>query len=161
MRLANVLLVVIVVVIAGVSTTLAASDKSRLLRLATSTANANGYSTNIGGDNNNVEERAINLSDAKQWIKTMFKNWYQKWLTMRHEKAAKELANDVSPGTIEKMLQNKAFQRDMFKKWNKYRMEDIKLKLGENMNNADVAAMLLNYVQNYRVYRNKGWKVVQ
>ncbi|EEY63373.1 secreted RxLR effector peptide protein, putative [Phytophthora infestans T30-4] len=166
MRLANALVVLIVVYVASVRATLAPSDKSRLLGQATSTNVSDrplsSYDKN-NGDNTNTEERAINLSDAKQWIKTMFKNWYQKWRDIRREKATKELTNDVSPETVDKMLQNEPFKREMFKKWNKYRMEDIKLKLGqERLNNEGVAKMLVNYVQDYRVYRNiRGWREVK
>ncbi|KAF4039314.1 hypothetical protein GN244_ATG08446 [Phytophthora infestans] len=82
---------------------------------------------------------------------------------IRREKATKELTNDVSPETVDKMRQNEPFKREMFKKWNKYRMEDIKLKLGqERLNNEGVAKMLVNYVQDYRVYRNiRGWREVK
>ncbi|EEY69998.1 secreted RxLR effector peptide protein, putative [Phytophthora infestans T30-4] len=80
MRLANALVVLIVVYVASVRATLAPSDKSRLLGQATSTNVSDrplSSCDNNNGDNTNTEERAINLSDAKQWIKTMFKNWYQ------------------------------------------------------------------------------------
>ncbi|KAF1782548.1 hypothetical protein GQ600_6579 [Phytophthora cactorum] len=168
MRLANVLLVVIVVY---VNITLATSDKSRLLRLETSTANTKGdrslpnIDTNNGGDNTNTkaEERAVHISDVTQWIKTLFKKWSQKWLNMRRHKAAKEAAHDFSPETIDKMVLNEPFKREMFTRWNKYRMEDIKLKLGDAMlNNEAIAAMLVNYVQNHRVYRRvRGWRNVE
>ncbi|EEY69990.1 uncharacterized protein PITG_06542 [Phytophthora infestans T30-4] len=92
MRLANVLLVLIVVYVASVRATFAASDKSRLLGQATSTNVSDrplsSYDKN-NGDNTNTEDRATKLSDAMQRIKTMFRNWYQKRRDIRRREGNK------------------------------------------------------------------------
>ncbi|ETI52431.1 hypothetical protein F443_04403 [Phytophthora nicotianae P1569] len=62
--------------------------------------------------------------------------WPQKW---RNKKVSED---DFSQKTIEKMLESERVQRKMFKRWNSYRMEDIKMKIGESkLNNDDVGVL--------------------
>ncbi|KAG7378434.1 hypothetical protein PHYPSEUDO_010094 [Phytophthora pseudosyringae] len=169
MRLGNVLLVVIAIYFSSCNFTSAASgNTSHLASFGTAVLSDNGgrslrsYGTNNGNDDpeTEYEERAVSFSGAKTWFKTLIQKWLQNWQATREQKDAKKIASDLSPNTVARMLKNTRFKVKMFKKWNNYRMEDIKMKLAANLdNNPAVAVMLVDYVQNYRVYATR-WKTV-
>ncbi|ETO61366.1 hypothetical protein F444_20614, partial [Phytophthora nicotianae P1976] len=168
MREGNILLVVLAVCVASTGTTVAASAKSRHLRLQYSSENGKydrplpNYNRNVGFDSIEAEgeERAVNFSGVKEWPKALFRNWPQILLGTRDKKIPEGIAYDFAPKTIKAMLKRKSTRSEMFKRWDNYRMEDIKLKIGEaEMNNDAVAKLLVNYVQDHRVYRQR-WRNV-
>ncbi|ETI53610.1 hypothetical protein F443_03474 [Phytophthora nicotianae P1569] len=59
-----------------------------------------------------------------------------------------------SSATWEKMLKDSTYRTNMFKKWDNYQYETIKARIGKEIiqGNEDLAKMILNYVQNHRVY---------
>ncbi|KAI9982483.1 hypothetical protein PInf_008438 [Phytophthora infestans] len=158
MRLANLFVVLLAIyVVCAITTT---SSKSTL---ETSDVNDDGSKalwTHDGNKNDAIkneigegegEERVANSITAQHWFSKPVDKMYQKWFDLRNKKG---IAYDTSPEAIRKMIKSKLFQTKMFDRWNNYRMEDIKRAIGESkLNNDEVAAMLVNYVQNYRVYR--------
>ncbi|KAF4029733.1 hypothetical protein GN244_ATG18533 [Phytophthora infestans] len=161
MRLANLFVVLLVIyVVCAITTT---SSKSTL---ETSDVNDDGSKalwTHDGNKNDAIkneigegegEESVANSITAQHWFSKPVDKMYQKWFDLRNKEG---IAYDTSPEAIRKMIKSKLFQTKTFDRWNNYSMEDIKRAIGElKLNNDEVAGMLVNYVQNYRVYRLRG-----
>ncbi|POM72952.1 Secreted RxLR effector peptide protein [Phytophthora palmivora] len=61
---------------------------------------------------------------------------------------------NFDPVTLKNMLDNPEFKSTMFTRWDKFTMEKIKTSIGEtNLNNEAIAKMVVDYVQNVRVYK--------
>ncbi|KAF4034823.1 hypothetical protein GN244_ATG13185 [Phytophthora infestans] len=137
MRLANLFVVLLAIyVVCAITTT------SSKLTLETSDVNDDGSKAlwTHDGNKNDAIKNEIGEGEGEE----------RKWFDLRNKKG---IAYDTSPEAIRKMIKSKLFQTKMFDRWNNYRMEDIKRAIGESkLNNDEVAAMLVNYVQNYRVY---------
>ncbi|KAF4035928.1 hypothetical protein GN244_ATG12044 [Phytophthora infestans] len=105
------------------------------------------YSSNHGVESIKAaeEERVVNFSGFREWLKAPFKNWPHKGLSTRGETIPEGVAFDFAPETIRAMLKSKRVRGEMFKRWDNHRMEDIKLKIGQvEMSNDAVAKMLVN-----------------
>ncbi|ETP50168.1 hypothetical protein F442_04431 [Phytophthora nicotianae P10297] len=115
MRVVNIL---VVAVAATISLTSAEFGKSRFLKLESFTVNNSGdgslwsYTTNDCDDSTEAEDEKRAVNFSD------VKQW------------------------LKKMLESERVQRKMFKRWNSYRMEDIKMKIGESkLNNDDVGVL--------------------
>jgi hypothetical protein len=52
------------------------------------------------------------------------------------------------------MKRSTAFKLKIFKKWDRFTMEQIKVAIGEaKLSNPRLAKMMVDYVQNHRVYK--------
>ncbi|KAH7460738.1 uncharacterized protein KRP23_14444 [Phytophthora ramorum] len=139
MRLSYAVLIVIVV------TFVASCNASSVAKVETSSLSQprdtplNGYRflrTTPAED----EERAIDFKkvfDVKKWFGLEKKNFSMK--------------------TMKKMLQNEQFKTDIFKKWDKFTVETVKLKIGQKtLNDKRFAELLVEYVKHGRTYGRWG-----
>ncbi|GMF12216.1 unnamed protein product [Phytophthora lilii] len=102
-----------------------------------------------GGDGAYVknEEQAINFKTL-----TNVKNWFRKnHCAPNHAANSNNLYDDFSKLNLETMLKKRKFKAEMFKKWDNYRIDELKVKIGqENFRNNAVTKMFMDYVKNHR-----------
>ncbi|POM67006.1 Secreted RxLR effector peptide protein [Phytophthora palmivora] len=55
--------------------------------------------------------------------------------------------------TLKNMLNNPDFKSTMFKRWDKFTVEEIKRSIGQANMNEDIAKMFVDYVKNGRIYK--------
>ncbi|KAL4156977.1 hypothetical protein PRNP1_006003 [Phytophthora ramorum] len=96
------------------------------------------------------EERAIDFKkvfDVKKWFglgKTKVIN-------------ADAVVDKFSKGTLKKMRKNEQFKTDIFKSWDKLKVETVKLKIGQKtLNDKRFAELLVEYVKHGRTYGRWG-----